>query len=63
MARANHRQAETYKHHLGRQIDLTEKEKYAQRLGDQGRNSVNIYNGGGETQVQGGNVPLGKYIS
>ena len=42
------RQSETYKQNVSRQSNLTEKEKYAQHIEDDNRNSDAIYMGGGE---------------
>ena len=46
---AAYRQAESYKNSVSRQSDVSEKEKYAQRIGDQNLSSAAIFTGGGES--------------
>ena len=56
------KQNASYMKNISRQSDLTEKEKYAQRIEDQIASSGSIYSGGVENKSNL-NVPLGKYVS
>ena len=55
------RQAQAYKNNVSRQPNMSEKEKYAQRMEEQAQPNGAVFQGG--LDAAGKNVPLGKYVT